>query len=310
VPVCRSLVCNLAAPLPAPILALLSDFRLMVNRGVREALEKGLTVQGSLTKFSQGLARELRLNGAHARTATETALSLDAGHRRRLRKGTRAHIPYVRTPFLVADDKTFHLNPDTGHLRLSLRNSEWAGFDLRLSDWHRSVLATRRIKQLRLNANRAVLVLEVDTSEAYSPRAVLALDTNERSLDGVLLESDTTTRSSSPSRTSQRSNTATSPAVASSAERRRTTGGSVGGSSVERGGESIGGSFSDSTSSRRCSSPRRGPGAQPLPSRTFAFLGAAGAGAECAGASLPGPGGSSIANSNTRPRSRESPSSK
>ncbi|MCI4326324.1 MAG: zinc ribbon domain-containing protein [Thermoplasmata archaeon] len=189
----RSLVCNLAGPLPHPALALLSDFRLMVNRGIREAIEQGLTAQGSLTKYSQGLARELRVNGVHSRTPMDTALSLDAGHRRRLRKGARSRVPYVRSPFLVADDSTFHLNPDTGHLRLSLRNSEWAGLDLRQSDWHRSVLADRRIKQLRLNANRAVLVLELDTPEPYTPQAILALDTNERSLDGVLLEPDATT---------------------------------------------------------------------------------------------------------------------
>jgi len=188
VPARRSLVCSLSQPLSPPVLALLADFRLMVNRGVREALEKGLTAQGLLTKFSQGLARELRVHGAHARTAMDTALSLDAGHRRRLRKGSRTHVPYVRTPFLVADDATFHLTPDTGHLRLSLRNGEWAGLDLRLSDWHRSVLAAGRVKQLRLNAHRAVLVLEKDAPEPYSPRAILALDTNERSLDGVLLE--------------------------------------------------------------------------------------------------------------------------
>jgi len=193
VPVRRSLLCNLEAPLAAPVLALLGDFRLMVNRGVREALEKGLTAQGSLTKFSQGLARELRVHGAHARTAMDTALSLDAGHRRRLRTGTRTQVPYVRTAFLIADDATFHLNAETGHLRLSLRNGEWAGLDLRLSDWHRSVRAASRIKQLRLNANRAVLVLEKDAPDPYSPRAVLALDTNERSLDGVLLETGSVT---------------------------------------------------------------------------------------------------------------------
>jgi putative transposase len=160
----------------------------MVHRGVREALEKGLTAQGSLRKFSQGLARELRVNGAHARTAMDMALSLDAGHRRRVRLGKRPHVPYVRTPFLIADDLTFHLYPDTGHLGLSLRNGEWAGIYLRLSDWHRSVLACRRIKQLRLNANLAVLVLEVEVPKPYRPQALLALDTNERSLDGVLVE--------------------------------------------------------------------------------------------------------------------------
>jgi hypothetical protein len=31
-----------------------------------------------------------------------------------------------------------------------LRNSEWIGFDLHLSDWHRSVLSEGKVKQLRL----------------------------------------------------------------------------------------------------------------------------------------------------------------
>jgi IS605 OrfB family transposase len=184
----RALLCPLAAPLPPAVLSLLHDFRLMVNRGVREALEKNLTTLGSLTKFSQTLAREHRVNGAHARTATDTALSLDKGHRRRLRKGHLSHVPFVRKPFLIADDATFHLNPHSGRRRLSLRNGEWAGFDLRLSDWHRSVLASGTIKQLRLNPHRAVLILEREPPESYRPTALLALDTNERSLDGVLLD--------------------------------------------------------------------------------------------------------------------------
>ncbi|HEV2316591.1 MAG TPA: hypothetical protein VGV89_03340, partial [Thermoplasmata archaeon] len=119
----------------------------MVNRGVREALEKNLTALGSLTKFSQTLAREYRVNGTHARAAMDTAVSLDKGHRRRVRKGRSSSVPYCRTPFLIADASTFHLNSVTGHVRLSLRNGEWTGFDLSLSDWHRSVLAKGTIKQ-------------------------------------------------------------------------------------------------------------------------------------------------------------------
>ena len=160
----------------------------MVNRGIRQALHEQLTALGSLTKFGQTLAREYRVNGAHARTAMDTALSLDKGHRRRLRSGRRSNVPYVLKPFLIADDSTFHLNPDTGHVRLSLRPGEWTGFDLRLSEWHRSRLASATVKQLRVNRHRATLILEQDAPEPYAPRALLALDTNERSLDGVLLD--------------------------------------------------------------------------------------------------------------------------
>ncbi len=162
----------------------------MVNRGVREALDKNLTARGSLAPFAQILARELRVNFAHARTATDTALSLDKGHRRRIRKGRGGRVPYALRPFLIADDATFHLNPETGHLRLSLRAGEWAGVDLRLSNWHRSVLAGSALKQVRLSLGRAVLVVERPTPPTYEPTTVLALDSNERSLDGVALDPD------------------------------------------------------------------------------------------------------------------------
>ena len=71
----RALVCHPAAPLPVPILSRMGDFRLRVNRGLREALEKDLTAKGSLSKFREGVARENRIHGAHARIAMDLALS-------------------------------------------------------------------------------------------------------------------------------------------------------------------------------------------------------------------------------------------
>jgi IS605 OrfB family transposase len=189
----RSLLCSFRSPLLPAILAVMADYRLMVNRGLREALASHKTALGSLTNFSQLLAREYRIGGAHARTAMETSLALAAGHRRRLRKGQPSSVPYCRRLFLNADDQTFHLDPQTGHVRLSLRNGEWAGLDLVLSMYHRTVLASARLKQLRLRPDRAILVLERDVPDPFVPRAILALDTNERSFDGVLASAAKTT---------------------------------------------------------------------------------------------------------------------
>jgi putative transposase len=171
------------------VLFLMQDFRLMVNLSVRYALDHDLTSRGSLVKFAQSLAKERHVNFAHARIATEVALSLDKGHRRRMRKGKRCKAPYVLKPFLRADDSTFHLSTENGHLRLSIRAGEWAGLDLKLSAYHLDVLGQGRIKQLVLNENRAVLVEEKDVPEPYSPSSLIALDTNERSLDGVAVSS-------------------------------------------------------------------------------------------------------------------------
>ena len=143
-----------------------------------------------MVKFGQSLAKEYHVNGAHAQTAMGVALSLAKGHRRRLRKGKKSKVPYVFKPFLRADDVTFHITPETGLIRLSLRNGEWARFDVKLSQYHLEFMKQGRIKQLVLNGTRAVLIVEKEVPERYAPTSLLALDTNERSLDGVSLTSE------------------------------------------------------------------------------------------------------------------------
>ncbi|HUL39559.1 MAG TPA: RNA-guided endonuclease TnpB family protein [Methanomassiliicoccales archaeon] len=167
----------------------MQDFRLMVNKSIRFAMENNLTAKGSLVKLAQSMAKEYHLNFQHARTATEVALSLSKGHRRRLRKGKECKLPYVYKPFLRADDSTFHVSMENGHVRLSIRAGEWSGFDLILSSYHLDALASGKVKQLTLNEKKAVLVIEKEAPEQYVPSSVIALDTNERSLDGVSLSS-------------------------------------------------------------------------------------------------------------------------
>jgi putative transposase len=172
---------------------LMQDFRLMVNRSIRFTLENNLTARNSLVKFAQSMAKEYHLTFQHARIATEIALSLGKGHRSRLRRGKRCTVPYVLKPFLRADDSTFHVSTENGHIRLSMRVGEWSGFDVRLSSYHLEVLATGKVKQLILNEKKAVFVIEKKAPEAYVPASVIALDTNERSLDGVTLSASKST---------------------------------------------------------------------------------------------------------------------
>ena len=133
-------MCELVSLLPLEVLFLMQDFRLMVNRGIRHALENDLTAKGSVVKFGQSLAREYHVNGAHAQTAMGVALSLAKGYRRRMRKRKQSKVPYVFKTFLPADDVTFHITPETGLVRISLRNGEWAGFDVKLSQYHREFM--------------------------------------------------------------------------------------------------------------------------------------------------------------------------
>lgn len=185
--VARALPVPLAQPLGPPILALLTDYRRLLNEILREAILTGVTSRGSMSRFARDRALQLQLTGQHAVVAAEVALSLAKSHRRRLRQGLPSRVPYVRQRFLRTNPATFHLDPASGRVRLSLRNGQWSSFELRLSRFHRERLLDprNRVKQLHLTPERAIFTFERQVPAAYSPTALLALDTNERSLDGV-----------------------------------------------------------------------------------------------------------------------------
>jgi IS605 OrfB family transposase len=191
--VLRGLILPLEGPRPPPLLSLMADYRVLVNEVLREALRTGKTSRGSLSRFARDRALLHHLTGQHAVVAADIALSLAKAHRRRLREGRAAAVPFVRRRFLRTNPKTFHLDLDTGKVRLSLRNGEWCSRYVDVAPYHREVLTTAgvRIKQLHVNEERVVLCLEREVPEPYDPKSLLALDSNETSLDGVLVSKRT-----------------------------------------------------------------------------------------------------------------------
>jgi putative transposase len=185
----RSLVISLTRTLPPTIRHLLAEFRLLVNEGLREALVKGRTSRGSLSRFALDRAAAARVNGQYGIQACELALSLAKGHRRRLRRGRHSRVPYVRAPFLRTSARCFHINPVSGKVRLSLRAGEWASFEAAFSNYARERLSEPgvRLTQLQLTPALLVLVLAKESPELYEPTSLYALDTNESSLDGIRL---------------------------------------------------------------------------------------------------------------------------
>jgi hypothetical protein len=195
VPADRSLTFALSEPPSPELLSLFSDFRLLTNLALRQAIQESVTSRKSLSRFARDQALLLHVNGSHSRCALHIALALVAGHRRRLRQpGPSPRVPYVRRPFLRADDSTFHFDATSGKLRLPLRRGEWASSTAEVSDYHRRVLAdpTLTVKQLHLTSDRMVLILEKAVPAPYAPTSLLALDTNEGSLDGVTVGSEGT----------------------------------------------------------------------------------------------------------------------
>jgi putative transposase len=185
----RGLVVPLAAPLPSSLVSLMADYRLLTNEVLREALTSGKTSRGALSRFARDRAFVHHLTGQHAVVAADIGLSLAKAHRQRLRIGRTARPPYLRHRFLRTNTHTFHLDLQTGKVRVSLRNGEWCSFLVHLSTYHKERLNAVgvRVKQLQVSQDRVILFLERPTPEPFTPESLLALDTNESSLDGVAI---------------------------------------------------------------------------------------------------------------------------
>jgi IS605 OrfB family transposase len=187
VPVFRGLTVPLASALPPAVLSLMAAYRLLTNEVLRQAILSGTTSKGALSRFARDRAFVHQLTGEHAVVASGIALSLAKGHRRRLRDGIEANVPYIRRLFLRTSPKTFHLDIESGKVRISRRNGEWCSFQVHLSAYHRERLREEgvRIKQLQVSIDRVILFLEKPAPEPYRPTSLLALDTNESSMDGA-----------------------------------------------------------------------------------------------------------------------------
>ncbi len=172
----------------------MADYRLLTNATLRHLLETGKTSRGSGSRFARNWALVNHMTGQHAVVAAEIAVSLARSHRTRLRKGIPSELPYLRKRFLRTSPTTFHFDIDTGRVRVSLRSGEWCSCFVHVAPYHRERLREPgvRIKQLQVSEDRVALFLERPAPEPYRPTSLVALDTNERSMDGVVVTSSGT----------------------------------------------------------------------------------------------------------------------
>jgi len=163
----------------------------MVNACLRAARLHDARSQKALHALVYAqLSREYRGLSSYVVCAMRDALAILKAHRRRLKRRPNAAFPWVRRLFLKVDPSRFHLDPETGGVRLSIGNGSWVAFPVALSDWHRAQLASGKVGQAVLREDRLVVTLTRRAPRPYVPRAVLALDTNEGSLDGALAGAD------------------------------------------------------------------------------------------------------------------------
>ena len=168
---------------------LLREFRLLVNKSIRIAMAHGVRSRARLARVAyRDLSAEHLIHKKYILSAFDVALGLLKGHRRRLRKGRKSSAPYVRKPMLIAENQSYWLDRETGRLRIPIRGSEGIQLHLPLSEWHHSFLRHPEwgLGCLTVVPGKIILVVRKASSPAYAPKAVIALDTNEDSVDGVV----------------------------------------------------------------------------------------------------------------------------
>jgi len=172
----------------------MEDFRLAVNNAIRFGVQTGATSRNALSKLAYKDFRKEHPNmyAQHLVSAFEVAGSILKNHRRRLRKGLPAQVPFVRRLFMKVENQAYRLDRGNGILDLPIRAGCRIKLTLVMSEYHRKYLDNESysLGSLTLLPDRVVVTIRKHAPKPYAPVSVLSLDTNERSLDGVLAKED------------------------------------------------------------------------------------------------------------------------
>jgi len=167
----------------------MKEFRLIVNKSIRVALEQGIRSRFRLseTLYSE-LSRDHDILKLYILSAFGVALSALSARRRHARHEQNADRPYMKRLMARLAKSGYRLDRATGHLRIPVKAHEYLEFDLPLSRWHHSFLddPTWDLGSLTMVPGKIILTLRREVSPPYEPTSVIALDTNEDSVDGVV----------------------------------------------------------------------------------------------------------------------------
>ncbi len=167
----------------------MTEFRLIVNKSIRIALVHDARSRSKLTRLAYAsLSQEHQVYRQYLPSAFEVALATLKAWRRRKGVSRQVTPPFLRRPLLKAENQSYSLNRNSGVLRIPIRAREACEIHLTLSEWHRSFLSdpSWSLGSLTLVPGRAILALRKVAPATGPTKVIVAIDTNERSLDGVI----------------------------------------------------------------------------------------------------------------------------
>jgi putative transposase len=193
----KGVVFRLESDLPPEAKLLLQDFRLAVNCAIRAGLQTRSTSKYALVKIAYKEFRRDYPNmyAQHLVSSFEVAASALKSHRRRIRKGTPPRAPYIRRLMMKAENQAYRLDREKGIIDLPIRAGCHIMLRLVVSQYHRRYLddVSLSLGSLTVLPDRIIVAFRRETPRVFVPESALSLDTNERSLDGVLVDEESAT---------------------------------------------------------------------------------------------------------------------
>jgi len=164
------------------ILKLLETFKGMLNYCIRAGLEKNITSRFRLTKVVYHDLMKCGYHSWYVLGAIEVATAILKNYRKAKRRRKNVKQPRARRLMAKLGNQAYKIVGD--QLRIPIKPREY--FYVKL---HKRVLeflsdSTLRLGSVTLTASKVVLTF-VKVAEVTEPRGYVALDVNEKSIDGI-----------------------------------------------------------------------------------------------------------------------------
>ncbi len=162
-----------------------------VNQSIRVGLAGGVTSRNGISKLAYKQLREEHpgMYAQHLVSSFEIAAAILKNHRKRVR-GNRNSIPFVKRLMMKTENQAYKLDRVEGVVDLPIRAGLHVQLRLCVSEYHRRYLAdpTLSLGSLTLLPDRVIVAFRKEAPKRIAASSVLSLDTNEGSMDGVLVD--------------------------------------------------------------------------------------------------------------------------
>jgi len=153
-----------------------------------------LTSRNSITSLAY---RELRrehqmMYCQHLVSSFEIAASVLKNYRNRVRRGLPVKTPYVKRLMMKTERRAFKLDRESGILDFPIRAGHHVQLRLIVSRYHRRYLDDKSLSlgSMILLPDRVIIAFRKDAPKPFVPESSLSLDTNEQSLDGIFMKTE------------------------------------------------------------------------------------------------------------------------